>query len=82
MKENRKINEQVKSIFESRLSLQSTQRFLDECKIPYKPFEYYKSKEFIKKYFSKWTPFQRKSFLLRMVGVNYWEKFKEMLEEG
>lgn len=43
--------------------------------------EYFQSKEFIDKHFSKWDAFRQKNFLVKLVGVAYWKQFQEMLDK-
>ena len=70
----------LRFIVESRLQLQSIQQYLDGHNIRQRSFEYFKSPEFMKKHFVTWTAFQRKNFLVTMVGDD-WQKLQSMLLE-
>lgn len=77
---NAEINK-IRFILESRLQLQSVQRYLDGYNIPRRNFEYFVSRPFIQQHFMKWEPFKQKNFLIKMVGMTYWARMKEMLEK-
>jgi len=65
-------------IVESRLSMQSTQRYLDENKIPAN-IAFIKSENFRDKVYNTWPEFKKKNFLITLAGL-HWKKLKEQVE--
>lgn len=79
---NYKIEEKLRFILENRVRLQSVQKYLEEYNIPNNNFEYFKSDDFINNYFMKWSAFQKKNFITKLVGGgDNWKQFKAILEK-